>query len=172
MNSSTRSDGASGFSLVELMIAISVLAILAAATLPVANMFKIRAKVAAGQQAASCLQAAFASFDPMSANAMDHFPMGIATTADLNQAAEALGCPIGPTSARPQAHQALVLGECGVWKKTHTWFPFGWNEDHTSCTSVQLDSAAKYDYDLKLVVPGTQNAISISSMQPMEVLAF
>lgn len=153
--------GQSGFTLVEMLIVLTLIAILGALVVPQLNHYRHKAAVAAAQGTAHCLETGFTNFDPTSNNLVDQYPRGVIDQTTLVTAARGVGCKVGTL---------LPLD----WKNCQMIFicPDG-REISASC-STDPDvvcgpntTAIQIDYEMTLGVHNYADTIVISSREPM-----
>ena len=87
-----------GFTLIELMIVMGIMAILAAMIVPSYQTYQKRGRIAAAKNAANCIRSEIAT--KMATNNADSYPM-IATYEDLPAAAPSCLAPPGDTMHQP-----------------------------------------------------------------------
>ena len=106
----TPKPGEKGFTLVEMMIVISVLLVLIGTLIPIHSKFAARARVAKAASAANCLRAGLTGFSDWSAEKQTAVfnSLGSATGPAFFETSDRLGCSVGPTAENPRIDVALA----------------------------------------------------------------
>ncbi len=146
----------SGFTLIELMIVIAVIAALAASCIPIMKHFRNRARIAGAVAAGRCVQNSFASFAMHSTNSQ--YPI-VNSYEQVAQVANANGCPM-PHQGDPQA----PVGFGGFWCYIQ--------DPLTGTIQIVLcDPGQPFEYKLQLTVPLVNDAIvEVDSTMGVHVL--
>lgn len=98
----------SGFTLVELMIVLTVVGILTAVSIPIVGSYREKALIARGQMGANCLQTALKGMGGLSSEVQNATLRELGgSTEQFYLAAEGLGCRLGPTPTSPNAQRVL-----------------------------------------------------------------
>ncbi len=105
-----------GFTLIELTITLTLIALLASAVIYSWRNVKQKALVSQGVEGARCLQSALIGLDALEPAEQDTMTQKLsgASLADFNAAAEDLGCKLGPTSGSPNARPVVIPENCIV----------------------------------------------------------
>jgi prepilin-type N-terminal cleavage/methylation domain-containing protein len=104
-----------GFTLIELMIVMSIIAVLAASIIPIWKVYKEKALVARAQQGAGCLQTTLVGLDTLSADDRTATLHGLGgSAAEFYATVEGLGCRLGPTPTDLKADPIVGPKECKV----------------------------------------------------------
>lgn len=100
--------GEKGFTLVELMIVLSIIALLVGLAIPGYEAFAAKARVAKAATAAGCLRAGLTGVSDWSPERQQAvFNRLGGSTADFYEASQDLGCNIGPTVAQATVKPSL-----------------------------------------------------------------
>src|SRR4051794_32626554 len=153
-----------GFTLVELLIVVALIAILSTLVLPNVTRYRHKAAVAAAQATAHCLETGFASFDPLSSDPVERYPIGISDQASFVNAANQVGCKMSSAPSR----QPVGWRELCYWTiRCQGGLRFrqicGLNAACPDGPPIDVS------YALTVGVPGYGDTIDISSDQAMEV---
>ncbi|MEM9552902.1 MAG: prepilin-type N-terminal cleavage/methylation domain-containing protein [Acidobacteriota bacterium] len=154
-----------GFSLIELMIVVSIIGILTLVSIPVLFGYQERARVGAAKADARCIQNAL--------SVEENYPDGVATYEDLVTLTDgycALATPQDILDGKAKANVAVA--GCKKWRKITK--PDGTIiEEHVDCTDSlpavtdPLDGV-QLDYKLELGVPGVPGVfLAVSSHTPI-----
>ncbi len=141
-----------GFSLIELMVVMSVIAILAATCIPIMRTFAERARVSAGVTAGRCISNSFAAF--AAASPGNTYPV-VNDYTELATVATANGCPM-PFFGNPDFNPPVGFNSM-----------FCYFQDPVTGTIfiVPCDPGTTFDYRLALSVPGvTETFIEVDSI--------
>ena len=154
-----------GFTLVELLIVVALIAILSTLIVPNVARYRHKAAVGAAQASAHCLETAFASFDPLSPDPVDRYPIGITDQASFVNAANQVGCKMSSDPSRqPVGWRELCYSTVRCLGGLRFRQICGLN------TAVCPDGPPiDVSYAMTVGVPGYGDTIDISSDQAMEV---
>ncbi|HEX4965366.1 MAG TPA: type II secretion system protein [Thermoanaerobaculia bacterium] len=155
-----------GFTLVELLIVVALIAILSTLVLPSVAHYRHLAAVGAAQATAHCLETGFTNFNPQSSDPVERYPLGISDQASFINAANQIGCKMSSTTSRQPVG----------WRELCHWTVICPNGNLVSglCSSTP-DFACPggppidVSYAMTLGVPGYGDTIDISSNKAMEV---
>jgi prepilin-type N-terminal cleavage/methylation domain-containing protein len=104
-----------GFTLIELMIVMSIVAVLAACIIPIWRVYKEKSATAQAQIAGHCLQAAGVGLSTMPVTDREAIIHQMGTSdADFHLATENLGCQTGPTPTVPDSPYQVNMKDCKI----------------------------------------------------------
>ncbi len=155
-----------GFTLVELLIVVALIAILSTLVLPNVARYRHKAAVGAAQATAHCLETGFANFNPQSSDPVERYPLGISDQASFINAANQVGCKMSSDPSRQPVS----------WREICHWTaicPNGTLVNGLCPTSPDFacpgGPPVDVSYAMRLGVPGYGDTIDISSNQAMVV---
>jgi len=154
----------SGFTLIELVIVVALIAILTTLVLPNVARYRHKAAIAAAQGTAHCLETGLAGFNPQSSDPVERYPIGIVDQPSLVNASNQIGCKM---SFAP-GNQPVDWWGCQMTIVC----PDG-SVIQTACNVDPICTGGpphKVDYDMTLRVHGYADTVSISSVNATETL--
>ncbi len=169
MNRKVARSRQAGFTLIELMMTLTIIALLASTLIYNWRTLKEKALLIQGQQAAQCLQSALIGLDTWTAENQEQTVHKLGgTEEEFYTTAEDLGCKLGPTTASPNLSQVLVPIECKVLICKR-----GVPQRVESCSSFDVSTLDPFEevcMELRFAVPRvSRKMIVMSSEDPVRV---
>ena len=154
-----KSSSQSGFTLIELMIVVSIIGILAALVVPVYEGYAEKARVSAVLSTGNCLRAAFA--------VPEDYPVGVDSYETLVAAADECSWPSAEALLRDPSRQFFEVASCHFWLLSSSNIAI-----HVECMEVDENQVLSQtaSYELVLDVPRSEKQVIVSSMHPPHVV--
>lgn len=158
-----------GFTLIELMMTLTIIALLASTLVYNWRTLKEKALLVQGQQAAQCLQSALIGLDAWTAENQEQTIHKLGgTESEFYTVAEDLGCRLGPTTASPNSSQVLIPIECKV-----VICQRGVPQRFENCSSFDVSTLSPFEevcMELRFAVPRvSRKMIVMNSEEPIRV---